>query len=170
MEWRLASGRAPRAVRAAWLAAALAGFAAPALASAGRQADTTAAGVVRAFYAYHMAHNAGFTASAVRRRARWLTPQLLEACRAYFAKPRPNDEVPPIDGDPFTDSQDIPTSFSVGAASLSADTARVGVTFSWPDGPHAVTVILARPRGAWRIADVRYESGPSFTALLASGE
>lgn len=155
-------------VHAAALAAVFLALPVPSHAAARRQADTTAAGAVRAFYAYHVAHGAAFTPGSVRRRARWLTPQLLERCRAYFAVSRPADEVPPVDGDPFTDSQDYPSSYRVGAATVAGDTAVVPVTFSWPGGErHTVTVVLARSPSAWRIANLRYESGSSFTALLA---
>ena len=170
--WRPAPRRSPRArLHAAWLAAALLALAAPRGTAAQAPADTTAAGVVRTFYAFHATHGQAFTPGTVRRRARWLSPQLLARCRAYFAKPRPADEVPPIDGDPFTDSQDYPQSHEVGAASVAGDTAVVGVTLAWPDGNRVtVKVVLTRAAAAWRIADVRYANGSSFTALLASDD
>lgn len=135
------------------------------------QAGTSARAVVRAFYAYHMAHNAGFTPAALKRRARWLSPGLLARCRTYFATPQPPDEVPPIDGDPFTDSQDYPTAFRIGGVTEAGDTARVRVTLTWP-GPggdrRTVTAVLLRAVGAWRIDDVRPGDGPSLRELLAA--
>jgi hypothetical protein len=137
--------------------------------AAPQQAASPAQAVTRAFYAYHMAHNAAFTPAAVRRRARWLSPALLEDCRAYFAVPRPADEVPPIDGDPFTDSQDYPATYRVGPATTAGDTARVSVSFTWTGGDRrAVSVDLVRAGGAWRIDDVRPSEGPSLRELLAS--
>ena len=134
-----------------------------------QQAAPSADAVVRAFYAYHMKHTAGFTPGAVRRRSRWLTTRLIASCRAYFARPSPRDEVPPIDGDPFTDSQDYPDAYRVGATTTSGDTARASVTFTWAAGDHrAVTVVLVAARGAWRIDDVRPGEGPSLRELLAA--
>jgi hypothetical protein len=49
----------------------------------------------------------------------WLAPELLDLCKAYFKKPVPADDVPEIDGDPFTDSQEYPKLFRVGPVALS---------------------------------------------------
>jgi hypothetical protein len=134
-------------------------------------AATAAAATVWAFYAFHFSHDMAFTRAAVRARRPWLSPDLLARCRAYFAKPDDPNEVPAIDGDPFTDSQEYPRTFRVGAATVEGDTARVPVAMVWPgtDG-RIVTVVLVSVGGAWRIADVRYAGGePSLRELLASG-
>lgn len=95
-------------------------------------------------------------------------PDLLGLCRAYFAAPSPADEAPEIDGDPFTDSQEYPTSFRVGAAAMSGDTALVPVRFSWKSGDQrSVTVVLV-PLGGWRIADLRYERGETLRSELSA--
>jgi len=147
-----------------WAAAALLA-AAPIPAAA----HPPAAAVVRAFYRYHFAHEMAFTRAAVRRRARWLAPDLLARCRAYFARSSPADGPPDIDGDPFTDSQEYPATFRVGATTRSGDTALVAVRFSWRTGGRRdVTVVLVGAR-AWRIADVRYATGSSLRAELAGG-
>jgi hypothetical protein len=106
---------------------------------------------------------------------RWLpcphadeTPDLLALCRAYFAAPSPADEPPEIDGDPFTDSQEYPTSFRVGAAAIAGDTALVPVTFSWTGGDHRVVTVVLVARGRWRIADVRYERGETLREELTT--
>jgi hypothetical protein len=141
-----------------------------------RAADTAAVAVVRAFYTFHFAHDMGFSAAAVRRRAAWLAPDLLALCRAYFAKPSNPDEVPSIDSDPFTDSQDYPRTFRVGAptarrsAAPAPDTALVPVTLLWSGTERrTLTVVLVAARGAWLIADVRYPEGPSLRRLLLAG-
>lgn len=132
-------------------------------------ADTPAA-VARAFYAFHFAHDMAFTEASVRRRGRWLSPELRERCRAYFAHPDAPDGAPTIDGDPFTDSQEYPRGFRVGAPAVRGDTALVPVTMTWRGGePRAVTLVLARVSGTWLIADVRYASGPSLREQLAAG-
>jgi hypothetical protein len=142
----------------------------------GRAADTVAVAVVRAFYAFHFAHDMGFSAAAVRRRAAWLAPDLLALCRAYFARPSNRDEVPSIDGDPFTDSQEYPRSFRVGApmaprsTAPAPDTALVPVTLVWSGTERRrLTVVVVAARGSWLIADVRYPDGPSLRHLLVEG-
>jgi hypothetical protein len=140
----------------------------PVAAVAAGRAGRSPTEVVRAFYAFHFAHDMAFTRSAVRRRAAWLAPDLLAMCRAYFAKPDQPDEVPDIDGDPFTDSQEYPRSFRVGTAAIAGDTARVRVTFVFAGGDRrGVTVVLTARAGSWLIWDVEYGAEPSLRKLLA---
>jgi hypothetical protein len=75
---------------------------------------------------------------------------------------------PPVDGDPFTDSQEYPTAFQVGKVRLSGGIATVAVSFSGPEAQkESVHVVLVPVKGAWLIHDVQYVSGPSFRTLLA---
>jgi len=162
------TGRPLQLVCGAWLAAPPL-LVLPAAATAKQPSAASPAGVVRAFYHYHFAHDMAFTPVTVRRRAPWLAPELLALCRAYFAAPAAKDEVPAIDGDPFTDSQEYPTSFRVGAAQASGDSAVVTVTFAWSAGEtRGVTVVLTRRARGWRIADLRYEGGDTFRSLLST--
>jgi hypothetical protein len=133
---------------------------------------SAAADLVKAFYTFHFAHDMAFTRAAVRARRAWLSPDLLERCRAYFAKPDDPNVVPPIDGDPFTDSQEYPRSFNVVLATLEGDSARVQVAMVWPRAERRiVTVVLTPVDRAWRIADLRYTRGePSLRELLGSGK
>ena len=142
----------------------------PALLLAGApvpQAARAPVAVVREFYRYHFAHDMAFTRAAIRRRAGWLAPDLLSLCRAYFAAPSPADEPPSIEGDPFTDSQEYPSAFRIGAAAVSGDTALVPVTFTWRGGgtQPGITVVLTRAR-RWRIADIRFGRGGTLRDLL----
>src|SRR5688500_18184244 len=57
------------------------------------------------FFEFHFSHAMGFTPEAVKQRIRWLTPQMIEACSAYFAIPQDPNEPPVINGDPFTGTQ-----------------------------------------------------------------
>ena len=147
--------------------AALAVLALPALGAA-RQSAAPPAAVVRAFYRFHFAHDMAFTRAALRRRERWLAPDLLALCRAYFAAPSPADEVPEIDGDPFTDSQEYPSSFRVGEAAVAGDTALVPVTFLWKAGDRRTVTVVLVPRGGWKVADLRYERGDTLRGELAA--
>ncbi len=151
-------------------AALLIGFLA--LGSAASRAEPTAtpAAVVTALYKHHLAHDMAFTPAAVAERSKWLAPDLLATCRAYFARPKPPDEVPDIDGDPFTDSQEYPTRFRLGETEQGADRAVVPVVLSWPGGAtRTVHVHLARIHDAWLVTDVAYASGPSLRTLLGEG-
>jgi len=126
------------------------------------------AATVRAFYAFHLAHDMAFTLQGLTQRAAWLTPDLVGQCRSYLSRPSPPDEAPEIDGDPFTDTQEYPTAFGVGKAEVSGATARVPVRFRGPGkNRRTVHVELVAVRGSWLIDDIRYESGTSLRALLA---
>ena len=153
-------------IRRVWPVAALL-LLTPATALRAQTAAAPAA-AVRAFYRFHFAHDMAFTRAAVRRREPWLAPDLLALCRRYFAAPSPADEPPSIEGDPFTDSQEYPATFHVGAAAVAGDTALVPVTFAWKGGgtQPGVTVVLTRA-GGWRIADIRFARGGTLRDLLA---
>ncbi len=148
-------------------AAALVLVAAP---PATAQGARTPEAVVRAFYTYHFAHDMAFTPAAIRRRSRWLAPDLLEQIRVYFATPGPADQPSTIDGDPFTDSQEYPRTFRVGTATARGDSAFVPVTVAWPEGDRrVVTNVLVMSRGAWKIADLRFADGGTLRKLLREG-
>ena len=64
----------------------------------------------------------------------------LKICAVYFANPGAPDEVPAINGHPFTNSQEYPYSFQIGASKQSKFTALVSVSFRWPDGRKAIAL------------------------------
>ena len=141
------------------LLTAFLGFASP---------PSTPSATVRAFYAFHFAHDMAFTPESVRAKADWLAPDLLELSEKYFEKPTSPDEAPAIEGDPFTDSQEYPTRFRVGGARVSGEAAWVPVRLVWRHGPsRSVTVHLVRIARRWRVWDVRWPDGASFRDLLA---
>ena len=141
-------------------------------AAGGGDASPTAppapAAVVQAFYTQHFAHDMAFTEASVQAKAVWLAPDLVERCRTYLKKPVSPDEVPDINGDPFTDSQEYPTSFRVGKPTISGTSARVPVVLSWKGRTRTIVVQLAQLEGKWLISDFAYDSG-SLRALLSSG-
>ena len=134
-----------------------------------RRASSNPADVVRAFYTYHFAHDMGFSEASVRERSVWLAPELVDLCHAYFQKPVRPGEVPDVDGDPFTDSQEYPKSFSVGKPSVSDTIVRVPVTLSWPDHHRTIRVQLQVVNGSWRITNIAYGGLRSLRTLLSSG-
>jgi len=123
---------------------------------------------VQDFYRFHFAHNMAFTPDAVKARSAWLSPRLLEICTAHFASPSAPDEVPIINGDPFTNSQEYPNSFQVGTPSLSNSTALVPVSFQWPDGrKRSLSVALVMQNRKWLIDNIRYPDGSSLNSLIS---
>lgn len=126
--------------------------------------------VVDAFYKYHFSHDMAFTPETLQNRAAWLTPSLKDACRIYFALPSDPDEVPDIDGDPFTGSQEYPDSYATGSAAVKEDTARVPLTFTWKEDHHSTNgvAVLKNVDGQWLIDDVEFPDQDSIRALLAT--
>ena len=131
-----------------------------------------AAAVVRAFYKHHFARgHCCFDEAGLRLRRRWFTPALYDALLREVRKETPGDEAPYFNGDPFTDSQEGPSDFSVGHASAGGGRADVSVLLRWADGGKTVArrtlrVGLMRAGGAWRIDDIRYPDGRTLRADL----
>ena len=146
-------------------------FAASVVLSQSRPSPVAAAEQVQAFYRFHFEHDMGFSPEGVRARSAWLSSQLRKACLSYFAKPTSPDEVPDIDGDPFTNSQEYPKSFEVGTPKVTKATALVPVTFRWADGhSRSVSVALALQGGTWLIDDINYRGEPTLRKLLTSSD
>ncbi len=118
--------------------------------------------MVRAFYAYHLKHDMGFSEAGLRARRRWLAPALFEALLAEARKPGSPDMVPKIDGDPFTDSQEYPTSFRLGAASRlrqGRGTIAVDVVLTAGAASRPARLVLAPFDGTYRIANFHFPGG-----------
>lgn len=83
---------------------------------------------VRSFYSQHFAggDEMGFTRENIAKKEKFLTPELYKLLQREFdrqdefVKAHP-DEVPFIDGDVFTDSQEYPTGFKVGECKISGE-------------------------------------------------
>lgn len=131
-------------------------------------AGTDAPGmVVYSFYKFHFSHSKSFTKRNVLTRQRWLTPDLFHLLMNEFvredqyAKSHPKESfVPYMDGDPFTNSQEYPTSFRSGSPVVSENEATVPVTFLWDaarrgDGDQRnIEIQLLRQRGRWLINNI----------------
>jgi hypothetical protein len=114
----------------------------------------------------HMTHDMGFTPSTVALKRAYLTDGLRAAISAYFRRPVPQDEVPTINGDPFTNSQEYPTRFVPGRASVEGGSAVMPVRMGDEARTQMVEVLLQRERGQWRVDDLRYEDGGTLRGLL----
>jgi hypothetical protein len=117
---------------------------------------TTPNGMVQRFLERHFAGDMGFDNASIASKQEWLAPSLRTAIAKYLARPASPNEEPAIDGDPFTDSQEYPTRFAVGAAAISGPAATVPVRFSDGFRTRSVTYLLRQDAGQWRISDVRW--------------
>jgi hypothetical protein len=129
-------------------------------------ATTTPAGTLQRFLEAHFAGDMGFDLKSANGKEPYLTPSLMTAIRKYFAKPAPKNEAPLINGDPFTDSQEYPTRFSVGAPTTTGNAAHMRVRFSDAYSTKDVTFVMLVSAGVWRIDDVRYTHPTSLRAML----
>jgi len=128
------------------------------------------ADAVKAFYKFHFAHDMAFTQKNVDARKAWLSPGLLGLLSAELKKPVKPDDVPDIEGDPFTDSQEYPSSFQVGEATVQADKASVPVTFVWPAEKKGATVKLIIVSGEWRIDDILFDGDEPLRETLSPSQ
>ncbi|MFN8570809.1 MAG: DUF3828 domain-containing protein [Gemmatimonadaceae bacterium] len=125
---------------------------------------------VQALYADHFKHDMGFSTKSVARKRRWLSPSLSAAIAAYFKRPTPADEVPPIDGDPFTDAQDYPTKYTIGAVTAAGSKATVEVVMHFDAEQRTVRVQLVHGAAGWLVDDLSYPEGNTFRQLLQQKE
>lgn len=118
------------------------------------------------FFRQHMTRDMAFTNGSAVRKAALLTENLAKAIATYFARPVPPNEVPAIDGDPFTNSQEYPAGFTLGAVSRAGSRATVAVRFD-EEGRHKVVEYRLQLAGtAWRVDDLHYPDGTTFRGLL----
>jgi hypothetical protein len=130
-------------------------------------ADDTPEAMVQHWLELHFAGDMGFTSAALAGKLDRLSVGLRAEIERYFATPFAADEPPPVDGDPFTDAQDYPVLFSVGAGSPSGDGSEVTVRYDDGHRSRQVVFLLQQQESQWRIDDLRYEDGSTLRALLA---
>ena len=98
------------------------------------------------------------------RKRRWLAPELYKLMLNEFrredawVKENP-DQVPYFTGDPFTNSQEHPSSHRTGQAEVTGNNAKVDVTLFWAEGGNTVdtrkiTVMLRKHAGKWLISNI----------------
>ena len=121
-----------------------------------------AATTVKVFYAFHFSHNFDFSERAIKLRHRWLDENLYNLLLAEWKKSNSSanqDEIPDLDGDPFTNSQDPPTNFRVGKSTQDEKSASVIVFFIWKEKgkvveERQVEVKLTKSATGWKIANI----------------
>ena len=115
----------------------------------------------------HFMNDMGFTPASVARKRDRLTPELYAQIEAYFARPTSPDEVPPINGDPFTNTQEYPSAFAVSEGTQQdTDTTRVPVVMTIGPDRRTVQVQLVRQAAGWLVDDLIYEDGSTFRESL----
>ena len=121
---------------------------------------------VTAIYRDHFAHNQRWDITFKRHHAQFAKP-LLDAFAEddKWAAAHP-DEVPNLDGDPLTSSQEMCRGYSVGAATEDGEDMIVPVTIRIPPETRTVRVKLVLTNGTWQIANILYDEGPDLVTLL----
>jgi len=127
-----------------------------------QQSDPSA--VVDRCYRMHFKPNMIFTEATLKLKRMWLAPGLYSLLLNELHKPSDPDIVPTIDGDPFTDSQEYPSAFTIAGSTTRSDTARVSLAFTGQK--HGVTVVLVLSGGRWLINDIVYSNGQTLRQLL----
>ena len=134
-----------------------------------RAAKNSPEGVLQRFLESHFAGDMAFTPQTVASKRAYLTKALVEKIDLWFKTPQAPDEAPEINGDPFTDSQEYPARFAVGADNEAAEGVETPVEFASAYSKRTAVFIMAREKGRWRIDDIRYEDGSLFSEMLAGG-
>jgi hypothetical protein len=132
---------------------------------------------VDSFFRFHFAHGMDFTERNLRQRRHWLTPELYDLLREEFRKEAKRagahpDEAPFIEGDPFTNSQEYPKSFSVGQAIASGGFSIVKIELFWAgrtpgEREHRTASVTLSLSGArWLISNIKSADGEDLLVLL----
>ena len=125
------------------------------------------AGRVQSLLEQHFAGDMGFSATAWAPLQPYLGADLRARIDGYAKARWPVDEVPPINGDPLTDSQEYPSRFAVCAGEVNGGSAEVEVRFADAYGHRSVRYLLQQNGGEWQLQDLRFEDGRLFSSLLA---
>ena len=139
----------------------------PAAVLAADNAQQTPRATVQQLFADHFMHDMGFTRDTVARKRNWLTPGLNQEIDAYMRRPFHRAmSRPPINGDPFTNTQEYPSAFQVGEAVMDAGKANVPVVMTIGPTRRTVRAQVVRQGPGWLVDDLIYEDGSTFRALL----
>ena len=136
--------------------------------------------VVKSFYRFHFSRSMDFTKQNILRRQRWLAPQLYKLLQNEFhredeySRSHPNESfVPYMEGDPFTQSQQYPTTFRVDKSVVCGNKANVEIVFLWSAkssrgrDERNVEIQLTKHNGKWLINNViDKDSGADLLADL----
>lgn len=128
----------------------------------------TPAEIVQELLVIHFTHDMGFTRESVAHKRGFLSSALQARITHYLAAPQSPDEVPEINGDPFTDSQEYPDRFTLGAVRTTPQRTIVPVHFADSRSKRRVDYALVREGTRWVVDDLVDERGQSLHKLLES--
>jgi len=126
----------------------------------------TPAEIVQELLVTHFTHDMAFTRESVAHKQKFLSAALQARVTRYLAAPQSPDQAPEIDGDPFTDSQEYPDRFTLGAARTTARRTIVPVHFADASSKRRVDYVLVREGRRWVVDDLVDERGQSLRTLL----
>jgi hypothetical protein len=125
------------------------------------------AAAVQTLLEQHFAGTRSFSREAWAPLREGLCGGLAATVDAYFEAGWPEDEVPPVNGDPLSDSQEPPARFAVAEAQSVGAQAEVAVRFADAHREHTTTFLMQREQGAWRVCDLRYADGSHLSRVLS---
>jgi hypothetical protein len=128
----------------------------------------TPAEIVQELLIAHFTHDMAFTRESVATKRRFLSAGLRARITRHLAAPRSPDEAPEINGDPFTDTQEHPDRFTLGAARGTPRRTTVPVHFADSRSTRRVDYVLVREGTRWVVDDLVDERGGSIRTLLGS--
>jgi hypothetical protein len=124
-------------------------------------------GIVKSFYRKHLAAgNTSYTERNILAKRKWLSKPLFDALVAERKKSAKSDSAPYLNGDPFTDSQEYPSSFSIDTFDCRKAETTVKVTFTNQPETKWVIVKLVLQNHQWKIDNVFYQDGNNLFANL----
>lgn len=135
--------------------------------SRGEPAARDAQAAVRQLLLQQLAGDEVFGADSIAALRPWLAPALRQAFARWLARQDRTDDVPALDGDPFSDTQEPPLALRLGALRQRGDRAEQQV-FAELDGgrSHRLIYQLTRRHGRWQLKDIVYAHGPTLLQLL----
>jgi len=126
----------------------------------------TPAEIVQELLVTHFTHDMAFTRETVAHKRKFFSAALQARLSRYLAASQSANEAPEIDGDPFTDSQEYPDRFTLGAARTTARRTIVPVHFADVSSKRRVDYVLVREGRRWVVDDLVDERGQSLRTLL----
>jgi len=130
------------------------------------QPAASPAEIVQELLIVHFTHDMAFTRESVARKRGFLSAALQARITHYLGAPQSADNVPAIDGDPFTDSQEYPDRFTLGVTRTGAKRTVVPVHFADASSKRRVDYVLVREGARWVVDDLVDERGQSLRKLL----
>lgn len=124
---------------------------------------------VRQLLLQHLAGPEVFGPPSIAALQRWLAPSLQQAFARWFATPESPDQVPALNGDPFTNTQEPPRALSLGPLTERGDSAEQ-LVFAELEGGRRHRLVYRLQRDVqsrrWLLSDIAYGQGPTLRQLL----